>query len=134
MKYWIGNLMQYITLLHYRAIKCSALAWCMKWSYSRLSIFHIQCSIFKALLWLSMSHIPHSQGFLIHIPYIQGFLIHIQGSLGALHRLQLCDQPFHISPLQLKFSKSTDDHQVFQITFRAISLSKTFILKKSLKN
>ena len=86
--YWIGNLMQYITLLYYHAIKCSALAWCMKWSYFRLSIFHIQCSIFKALLWLSMSHIPHTQGSLIHIPYIQGFLIHIQGSLIHIPYIQ----------------------------------------------
>ena len=78
--YWIGNLMQYITLLYYRAIKCSALAWCMKWSYSRLSIFHIQCSIFKALLWLSIFHILKALLSTFHI--FKAFLSIFKALLG----------------------------------------------------
>ena len=40
------------------------------------------------------------------------------GTFGSVHRLQLCNQPIHLPPLQFKFTKSTDDHQVCQITFR----------------
>ena len=34
------------------------------------------------------------------------------GPLGSLHCLQFCDQPVHISPFQLKLTKSAEDHQV----------------------
>ena len=87
------------------------------------------CAIFdipyEALLGLSIFHVLYSMHSIFHIHIRYPYSISILGSLGALHRLQLCNQPVHISPLQLKLTKSTDHHQVFQI-----SLSKTCILSE----
>ena len=40
------------------------------------------------------------------------------GTFGSVHCLQLRNQPIHLPSLQFKFTKSTDDHQACQITFR----------------
>ena len=39
-------------------------------------------------------------------------MFYTPGPLGSLHCLQFRDQPVHISPFQLKLTKSAEDHQV----------------------
>ena len=66
------------------------------------------------LLNYSLSTIPQNDPLIwVHAVTI----FDTSGTFGSVHRLQLCNQPIHLPPLQFKFTKSTDDHQVCQITF-----------------